>query len=165
MLFGMAMFATAGFLAIVTGVYLYGAEPAWSADIAPSKSVMEFCAAEKNNDNPGRDYYGTSFNFSLIPKPVAASGAGSWRCMDGRVWVCNRGADGYLCQKMNASLKPIEAMTEFCRSNPGADFIPMYAIGNSSSTWRCLGAAPAPLATQVLDKRQFIKSAWRPLAQ
>ena len=83
--------------------------------------------------------------------------------MDGKVLTCNIGADGYPCQKLDPSPKPAKPVRDFCAAHPGSDFVPMYVIGASATTWRCEGPAPQPLRTETLDKRNFLKSAWKPL--
>jgi hypothetical protein len=141
---------------------LAGLGPAAHA-AAPSVRVAAFCAANPNNDNPAKAFQGPRFNPDAVPPDVAKRGANTWRCMDGRVWVCNTGADGYACQKLNPSPAPSGPVRDYCTANPGADFVPMVVIGDSATTWRCAGRTPRPLASQSLDKRGFIRKAWRPL--
>jgi hypothetical protein len=130
---------------------------------APASSVRAFCAANPNSDNPARAFYGPQFRFGAVPKEVARAGANTWRCMDGRVLVCNLGADGYACQKLNPNPAPSKPVRDYCAANPGSAFVPMVVIGNSSRTWRCAGRMPRPIASQSLDRRGFIGKSWRPL--
>jgi hypothetical protein len=134
-----------------------------SADAGPSRDIGAFCAANPNKDFPAKAFYGPKFQFGMTPKEVARRGANDWRCMDGKVWICNVGADGRACEKLDPDPKPSEPVRQFCAANPGADFVPMVVIGNSATTWRCRGVTAEPLETQRLDKRNFIKKAWRPL--
>jgi hypothetical protein len=129
----------------------------------PSSRVDAFCAANPNNDNPAKAFYGARFKPHMIPPKVARSGANAWRCMAGRAWVCDIGADGYACQKLNPDPAPAKPVRDYCAANPGSDFVPMVVIGDSASTWRCAGRLPRPLQTQALDPRGFIRKAWRPL--
>jgi hypothetical protein len=134
-----------------------------SAHAAPSFSVRAFCAANRNSDNPAKAFYGPGFRFGMVPKQVASAGANTWRCMDGRVLVCNVGADGYACQKLNPNPAPSKPVRDYCAANPGSGFVPMVVIGNSSRTWRCVGRTPRPIDSQSLDQRGFIRKSWRPL--
>lgn len=134
------------------------------AGAAPLTSVRAFCAANPNNDNPAKAFYGPRlYKPGLVPQDVARSGANAWRCMGGRVLVCNIGADGYACQKLNPNPIPSKPVRDYCAANPGSDFVPMVVIGNSARTWRCAGRMPRPLQTQALDQRNFIRKSWRPL--
>jgi hypothetical protein len=130
----------------------------------PLSRVGAFCAANPNNDNPAKAFYGPRlFKPGQVPQEVARSGANTWRCMGGRVWVCSIGADGYACQKLNPDPAPSKPVRDYCAANPGSDFVPMVVIGASASTWRCAGRLPRPLQTQALDQRNFIRKSWRPL--
>ena len=142
-----------------------GASLGSPARAAQGGDIQTFCAARHNDDAPWAAFYGPSYHVGMVPAQVTAAGANTWRCMDGRVWVCNVGADGYACQKMNPSLRPSAPVRQFCKTNPDADFVPMVVIGNSSSLWRCRGGAAEPIQSRVLDQRDFSKDAWRPLGQ
>jgi len=133
------------------------------ASAAPADGVRAFCAANPSDDNPSRSY--PAGKRGGVPPEVAKAGANTWRCMDGNVLVCNVGADGYPCQKLDPDPKPAKPVRDFCAAHPGSDFVPMYVIGASATTWRCQGAAPQALKTETLDKRDFLKSAWKPLPQ
>jgi|SRR5580692_10548093 hypothetical protein len=149
-----------GAVAIMAGLAAFGPP----AGAAPLTSVRAFCAANPNNDNPAKAFYGPRlYKPGLVPQDVARSGANAWRCMGGRVLVCNIGADGYACQKLNPNPIPSKPVRDYCAANPGSDFVPMVVIGNSARTWRCAGRMPRPLQTQALDQRNFIRKSWRPL--
>jgi len=149
-----------GVAAIVMGLAAFGAQ----AGAAPHTGVRAFCAANPNNDNPAKAFYGPRlYRPGLVPADVARSGANNWRCMGGRVLVCNIGADGYACQKLNPDPAASKPVRDYCAANPGADFVPMVVIGDSASTWRCAGRLPRVLQTQALDRRNFIGKSWRPL--
>jgi hypothetical protein len=148
-----------GAIAVVAGL----AALAPPACPAPPSSARAFCAAHPVSDNPARAFYGPGFRFGMIPKDVAAAGANTWRCLGGRVLVCNVGADGYACQQLNPAPSPPAPVRDYCAANPGSGFVPMVVIGNSSRTWRCAGRTPRPSASQVLDARGFIRKSWRSL--
>ena len=85
------------------------------------------------------------------------------RCMDGEVWMCNRGAN-IVCGKADVSRSSFGA-TAFCRQNPGASFVPMAATGHATIySWRCSGSA-AVIDKQFdrADARGFLSGAWKRL--
>lgn len=131
-----------------------------NAATASPKDPAAFCQSHRDLDYPDAAFYGPKHQGRELPKEVAAADADHWRCMDGIVYVCNGGASGSACQKMYPSRKPHQAITEFCADNPGADFVAMAIIANSSSTWRCEGTQPEIIRTVELDKRGFMKSTW-----
>jgi LPXTG-motif cell wall-anchored protein len=69
--------------------------------------------------------------------------ATSWRCMDGKVYACNVGANIPCWEKADTSQTPSDAMTDFCATNPDADVIPAAVTGRTTVyTWRCSGGTP-----------------------
>ena len=129
---------------------------------APAGGPRAFCAANPNDDNPTPSY--SEAKAPEVPPDVAKAGANAWRCMDGKVFVCHIGADGYPCQKLDPNPSAAKPVRDFCAAHPGSDFVPMYVIGASATTWRCQGAEPQALKTETLDKRDFLKSVWKPLS-
>ncbi len=127
-----------------------------SADAAPA-----LCHGDLTDDMP------REIPESLVPEAVRLFGleampAGQvrrstlYRCAEGRVLVCNLGAN-LPCGKANAS-RDLPAAEAWCAENPGSDFIPMYVTGHDTIyRWRCDGAKAAtsgePLA---VDRRGFI---------
>lgn len=132
------------------------------AAAAPT-SIAAFCRTHPNADFPSRALRAPKYAHGALPKEVAAVGATNWRCMSGKVYVCNGGASGSACWKMNASRMPSKEVRETCEENPGQEFVAIAVIANSASTWRCRGAAPEIIATVPLDEREFIRGAWSPL--
>src|SRR5574341_18773 len=66
-----------------------------------------------------------------------------WRCMDGKVYACNVGANLPCDQKADTSHKPNQGMIEWCQSNFDSEFIPAYASGRATIyKWRCKGKEP-----------------------
>jgi len=87
----------------------------------------------------------------------------TWRCMSGRVWICNYGAN-LPCGKGDVS-KTSEGGDQFCADNPNADDIPMVATGHSSiHRWRCRGRG-AVIDGQPfsIDRRGFVVQFWKPI--
>lgn len=136
---------------------------------AYAQTVQDACARNANDDRlrpigaalvaPARAVFG-----------LAASAPDEWvrastvaRCMGGKVWLCNRGAN-IPCGKANARRANAGA-SAFCRQNPGADSVPMAATGHDTLyAYMCRGAV-ARVAKQVsaVDARGFVADAWKRL--
>jgi hypothetical protein len=114
---------------------------------------------------------------TLVPRArrvfdLSAEMSGAWikkstrfRCMSGKVWLCNFGAN-LVCDKANAS-RSSPGAEEFCAQNPGADVVPMAATGHDTIyAWKCVGKK-ARISRQVekLDPRGFIAGNWKPLGE
>ncbi len=86
-----------------------------------------------------------------------------YRCADGKVLLCNVGAN-IPCGKANLS-KSLPGATAWCKDNPNSDFIPMVATGHDTIyTWRCTnGAAVAGAPASKVDARGFISDVWETL--
>jgi hypothetical protein len=83
--------------------------------------------------------------------------------MDGNVYVCDGGASGSGCYKMDPSHQPSQDVRDTCEDNPGQAFVATAVIGNSSSTWQCRGSTAEIKETFPLDSRGFLKQTWAPL--
>lgn len=86
-----------------------------------------------------------------------------YRCMGGRVWLCNAGANLH-CGKADGG-KISEGADEFCRDNPGSESVPMYATGRATIyAWSCEGGrARAGARIIETDARGFIAENWKRL--
>jgi hypothetical protein len=84
-----------------------------------------------------------------------------YRCMDGKVWLCNAGANLH-CGKADLGKKS-EGADEYCRDNPGSESVPMYATGHATIyEWTCEGArARAGARIMEIDARGFIAENWK----
>lgn len=91
-----------------------------------------------------------------------ATGA-KFRCMNGKAYVCFIGAN-LNCLKVNTS-RDNPGANEFCRSNPNADFVPLYAAGhNKLYSYRCRnGRAEITGEVWELDARGFANKRWTEL--
>lgn len=101
------------------------------------------------------------FGFHMPAQAAVATTV--FRCADGRVMVCNAGAN-LPCGKANTSRANAGA-SAWCREHPGAEVIPMAATGHDSIyAWRCAGAeAEIARQTEHMDQRGFVARYWRPL--
>ncbi|WP_292528021.1 hypothetical protein [Methylocystis sp.] len=103
------------------------------------------------------------FGFSReTPNAVIRKGT-SYRCMGGKTWLCNVGAN-LVCGKADAS-QSLPGAAAFCKDNPGSDMIPMAATGHDTIyEWKCVGPN-AQIARKIVnvDSRGFIAENWKPL--
>jgi hypothetical protein len=89
----------------------------------------------------------------------------SFRCMSGKIWLCNYGAN-LVCGKANVSRESTGA-TAFCKENPGSDSVPMAATGHDTVySWKCVGnKARISGQTLTVDPRGFIAENWKRIKQ
>lgn len=127
-------------------------------DAHAAPNLRAYCAAHKNDPGPGE------IPSDAVPADVKAAMAGTWRCMNGIVLVCNPGADGSAClryDKMDA--RRMKAFRQFCQESPDNNFVPMVLSTGLASTWRCENKEPVQMTTVPLDRLGYRKSTWRPL--
>ena len=87
-----------------------------------------------------------------------------FRCVDRRVMVCTVGAN-LPCGSANASRTPTAAMSQWCRDNREATFIPAVVSGHDTIyAWRCLDGEPqVARQTGQVDPRGFAAQYWKVL--
>ena len=83
------------------------------------------------------------------------------RCDGGRLLACAIGAN-LNCGKANTR-RSLPGASEYCRANPGADFIPMFATGHDTIyAWRCVGKrAVAGKALVAVDAHGYDAGNWK----
>jgi hypothetical protein len=130
-----------------------------------------------SNDDTLRDYQpslraGTVKAFRAMfpgaktpPDDAVLQGQAKFRCMNGKTYVCFVGAN-LPCGRLNTS-RQNEGAENFCRTNPEADFVPLFATGHDSIyAYRCHAGKPQVLrVTYELDERGFAKSLWMALPE
>ncbi len=135
---------------------------------------FEYCKAVGTIDKPGSDYTGAEVPESIADGLKKAFGAPEsstlddfkrgtyWRCMDGKVYACNVGANLPCYEKANLDKTPNEGMVNYCKENPGSDFIPMSATGHSTVyDWKCDGTTPvAGKQFAEVDSQGYQKDIW-----
>ncbi len=137
-----------------------------------------YCAAVKTIDAPDTRYMGPAVPDSVLNgfKMAAGLQASSeptdtfrhstiWRCMQGRVYACNYGANLPCDAKADTNKDPTPAMLDFCNNNPDSDVIPMAVVGHATIyDWRCKGRA-AEIRSQIdlPDPRGYLSRIWYPL--
>jgi len=84
-----------------------------------------------------------------------------WRCMDGKVYACMRGANIPCDSKADRS-KFNRGAANYCRENPNAADVPAYAIGhNTVYLWKCVaGKAKRGKTVIATDRRGFRTDFW-----
>ena len=134
-----------------------------------------YCSAVGTIDAPDSHYVGEPVPTIIIQGFLKAAGlqnngepmeilqAGTmWRCMNNAVYVCNVGANLPCDSKADTNKNPTQAMQDFCKTNPNADFLPMSVTGHSTIySWHCAkeGAEVLDQIDQV-DAAGYITNIW-----
>ncbi len=134
-----------------------------------------YCAAVGTIDSPDARYMGPTVPDEIINgfKKAAGLEASSepsdvfkkttiWRCMAGKVYACNFGANLPCDSKADTNKVPTQEMMDYCTANPGSDFIPMSVTGHATVySWRCT-QAKAELVQQIatVDAQGYLASIW-----
>ena len=168
---------------MVAGLWLtmLAAGCAARADVAPPTAQtvrytdpFQYCAAVGTVDKPDSRYVGPA-----VPATIAAglrrafdapadaplepfTRGTSWRCMSGKVYACNVGANLPCDAKAEVSKTPSEPIVQYCRQRPDADVVPMVVTGRDTVyEWRCRGGAPVAVRqfTQP-DARGYLSNIW-----
>ena len=160
----MPLFVHSALLAAVAGaVTICPLNPARAQD------VPSLCARVTNDDRV------RPIPITLIPKAREIFGfsadaadqyiqkSTSFRCMEGKVWLCNTGAN-LVCGKANTSQASAGA-SSFCKENPGSDVVPMAATGHDTVyEWKCVGTkAVISKEVEAVDPRGFLTANWKAL--
>ena len=135
---------------------------------------FSYCKAIGTIDSPDTRYVGPKVPEAIVQGLKKAFGAPPdgpidvfmrgtyWRCMDGKVYSCNVGANLPCTEKADKSRTPNEGMINFCNSNPDSEIIPAYAAGRATVyDWSCNGTKPQIVkeVTQV-DAEGYISNIW-----
>lgn len=161
-------------LAVAIGVLASNAEEKSGEAGKSYDNPFAYCEAVGTIDKPGADYTGPEVPESIAKGLKKAFGSPEsapldvfmrgtyWRCMDGKVYACNVGANLPCYDKADMSKEPNQGMKEFCNENPGSDFIPMSATGHSTVyDWKCDGTTPvAGKQLMEVDKQGYQKDIW-----
>ena len=133
-----------------------------------------YCKAVGTVDSPDSRYVGPKMPETIVLRLKKAFGAPEgtpsdvfergtyWRCMDGKVYACNVGANLPCTEKADTSRVPNQGMNEWCKSNPDSDFIPAYASGRSTVyEWKCT-AGEAQIVKEINkpDAAGYISEIW-----
>lgn len=148
-------------------------EPSDSQKTGTYNDPFAYCKAVGTVDTPDDRYTGpgvpeiiaeglrNAFNTPDTPLDIYMRGT-FWRCMNGKVYACNVGANLPCQAKADTDRSPTQAITDFCEQNPDADVIPMYVTGRETVyEWRCTNGAPEIVRQLVQpDERGFLSNIW-----
>ena len=89
-----------------------------------------------------------------------------WRCMDGKVYACNVGANIPCQEKADASRAPSQGMVDYCENNRDTDHIPAFVTGRATIyLWSCRdGKAVVAEELTKADARGFLANSWYELS-
>jgi hypothetical protein len=136
---------------------------------------FSYCAAVGTLDSVDARYSGEKVPAAVIQGYLKAAGlenstepmdmlkAGtSWRCMDGKVYACNVGANLPCDSKANTDQTPAQAMKDFCQSNADATDIPASVTGHETVyAWSCSKGAVVVGAQLVQpDAQGYLSNIW-----
>jgi hypothetical protein len=141
------------------------APPAKSVAIAPStiagSQSRPLCAGQ-GTDDVVRPIPPSLYDFANKLFGEDATSTTVYRCMSGMVLVCPIG-NGFSCDRPSTDRRNPGA-DQYCRENPGSDFVPMAASGHGTIyTWKCAGGRAVVDFVEKLDERGFRADAWNPL--
>lgn len=134
-----------------------------------------YCAAVGTLDAPDARYVGQTLPDVLMQGYLKASGASPdaatdanfrkmtiWRCMGGKVYVCNFGANLPCDSKADTDKNPTQEMIDFCKANQDSEFIPMAVTGHSTIySWHCVKDLPEVLdQISQVDAAGFLSNIW-----
>ena len=138
-----------------------------------------YCSAVGTIDKPDSHYTGEPLPAGILQGYLKAAGLENngeplemlqkstiWRCMNASVYVCNFGANLPCDSKANTDKNPTQAMQDFCKANPAAEFIPMSVTGHATIySWGCVNATPKLLAqNEQIDAAGYIAQIWYKLS-
>jgi hypothetical protein len=132
-----------------------------------------YCSAVGTIDEPDAQYSGEKVPAEIVQGMVAAGIVtadtpqdiqqnATWRCMDGKVWVCHFGANLPCLERADLSETPSVEMNDYCKANPSTDVIPAAVTGRATIyEWKCADGTPQAVR-QVLtsDAQGFIADFW-----
>jgi hypothetical protein len=145
-----------------------------SAEETSYKDPFAYCAAVGTVDSPDSRYVGPKMPEAIATGLKKAFGAPEsappdvfeqgtyWRCMDGKVYACNVGANLPCTEKADTSRVPNQGMKEWCESNQDSDFIPAFASGRATIyEWRCTRNEPTIVKEiNKPDAAGYISNIW-----
>ncbi len=149
--------------------------PAVAATSASFSDPFTYCAAVGDVDKPDSRYAGEPVPDSIVNGFKQAAGLSAsaepldvfkkstvWRCMGGKVYACNFGANLPCDSKADTNKTATAEMKDYCVSNPGSDFIPMSVTGHATIySWHCVKDAPEVLEQIAqVDAAGYLASIW-----
>jgi hypothetical protein len=146
-----------------------------AATTATYTDPFSYCAAVGTIDTVDTRYSGEKVPDTVISGYLKAAGlenstepmdtlkAGTtWRCMDGKVYACNVGANLPCASQANTDKTPTQAMKDYCATNSEATDIPASVTGHETVyAWNCSKGAVV-LGKQLVqpDAQGFLSDIW-----
>ncbi len=158
-------------------VNLLGYSNVSGSSVSPTPATytdpFPYCTAVDTVDAPDERYTGPNvpkiiaeglrktFNTPDTPLEVYMRGT-FWRCMNGKVYACNVGANLPCEANANTNRAPTQSENDFCQQHPDADVIPTVVTGRETVyEWRCNNGVPEIVRQFVQpDARGFLPNIW-----
>lgn len=133
-----------------------------------------YCSAVGAVDAPDARYAGPKTPDAVVRGLMKAMNVGAgapvdeftrltkWRCMSGKLYGCNIGANIPCDEKADTNRTPTAAMDDFCKTNPASASIPAVVTGRATVyEWKCVSGKPA-IAKELTkpDARGFLTMFW-----
>ena len=153
---------------------LIGSAPASTP--ATFADPFAYCAAIGQIDAPDAHYTGPQMNDALFNAYLKAAGLDQngaypdafkkmtiWRCMGGKLYACNFGANIPCDSKADTNKIPTQAMNDYCKQSHESDFIPASVTGHTTIySWHCVKDTPAILSQLgSVDAAGYQSSYWQ----
>jgi hypothetical protein len=152
------------------------AEPASAPNAAAYNDPFAYCAATGTINQPDDRYTGeevpdtiaegirSAFDAEDVDLEVYRRGT-VWRCVDGKVYACNVGANIPCLAKADLSREPSQPIIDYCKEIPTSDFIPAAVTGRSTIySWGCKDSEPIIVEQYTeVDQQGVLEFAWHEL--
>jgi hypothetical protein len=155
-------------------------EPTQVATADSYSDPFAYCAAVGQIDSPDARYTGPIMSDDLFKDYLTAAGldlnteypdsfkqATLWRCMEGKVYACNFGANIPCDSKADTNQTPTQGMNDYCTQNPDSEVIPMSVTGHATLyNWHCKGTTAETVGQAAsVDAAGYASSFWTPLTE
>ncbi len=129
------------------------------------RDPIAYCQAVGTINRPDTRYVGPKLPQWMARTLNLEPGQGSmmeWRCADGAVLACVYGANIPCDAKADTSRTPTTAITDYCRHNKNASYIPMVVTGHQTAiTWACQGKKPVVIGVAPTDPQGYNSAYWQ----
>jgi hypothetical protein len=139
----------------------------WASPVFAQKTYSDpsaYCKAVGTIDKPDARYTGPKLPAWMAKQLNMQPGQDKlmeWRCAGGAVLACQYGANIPCDSKAATSQRPTQPVLDYCRQNPGSDFVPMVVTGHDTSvSWACHGSTPAVIHSAQVDAQGYQKDYW-----
>jgi hypothetical protein len=139
----------------------------WVSPVFAQKTYSDpaaYCKAVGTIDKPDARYTGQKLPAWMAKQLNMQPDQGKlmeWRCAGGAVLACQYGANIPCDSKAATSQKPTQPVIDYCKQNPGSDFVPMVVTGHDTSvSWACHGSTPAVIRSAQIDAQGYQTNYW-----